>query len=501
MSQTYAIVDVETTGTSPVFGRIIEIGILRVVNREVVKSFQSLVNPECYVHAAIQQLTGITNEELEGAPAFRDLAGTIATLLKGATFVAHNASFDYGFLRNEFARIGREFQAPTLCTMRLSRKLYPEYPRHDLSSLIVRHNLVCRNRHRALDDAQAVLEFLRHVWTYEEESRVNAVVRKTRRDARFPSHLDRSAFERLPEAPGVYLLYGKRGELLYVGKSTSIRTRVLSHFSANQRSAKELEMSQNVWSVEHRRTAGELGALLLESRLIKELRPVYNRAARRTQKVIFLRRVDTPEGCQGAELEEVETIRSTDSLSVLAVFRSTKQAHNQIRELARTHQLCLKLLGLERGKGPCFGYHLHQCHGACIGEEVPEVYNRRMEEAFAGRRVRTWPFRGPVVVEEHDRSTGAGEALIIDDWRLVGRALYNELGADMLDTNPVRFDYDTYKLLARFILNPNHRHRVRPCPDGLLRLLRLDHGSEPLFDDAAPPEFPRGIQASRRPRR
>jgi len=153
----FAIVDVETTGCNPVRDRVIEIAILRPDRGGW---FSSLVNPGRPVPPFVTSLTGITAEALADAPAFDDMASEIADFLEGAVFAAHNASFDYSFVRNEFRRLGIAFQAPTLCTVRLSRKLFPCHRRHSLESIIARHEISVAGRHRALDDARAVEAFL-----------------------------------------------------------------------------------------------------------------------------------------------------------------------------------------------------------------------------------------------------------------------------------------------------------------------------------------------------
>jgi len=156
-----AIVDVETTGARPAWDRVTEIAVVEVRGGEVASEWSTLVNPGIRIPPVIQALTGITNDMVADAPAFGDLAPDLYGRLAGRIFVAHNARFDYGFLRSEFERAGLRFQARTLCTVKLSRRLYPGHSRHNLDSLIDRHGLRCDARHRALGDAQAVWQFLR----------------------------------------------------------------------------------------------------------------------------------------------------------------------------------------------------------------------------------------------------------------------------------------------------------------------------------------------------
>src|SRR3954470_7373746 len=169
-----AIVDLETTGGSPGWDRITEIAVIEIDGFEVTAEWSTLVNPETTIPAAIQVLTGITNDMVAGAPRFAALAEELFERLGGRVFVAHNARFDYGFLRHEFERTGRKFLAKTLCTVRLSRRLYPEHRGHNLDSLIERHGIECPARHSALGDAQAAWQF-RRVAAAENGAEVLAV--------------------------------------------------------------------------------------------------------------------------------------------------------------------------------------------------------------------------------------------------------------------------------------------------------------------------------------
>jgi DNA polymerase-3 subunit epsilon len=456
---TLAIVDVETTGQSAVYGRIIEIAVIRVEKGKIVRKFASLVNPERYISPMIQGLTGISNEDVADAPTFARIARQVQKLLGGAVFVAHNARFDYGFVKNEFAALGIPFTARCLCTVKLSRKLHPEHRRHDLTSLIERHGISCDARHRALGDAEAVFEFLRMVVEQAEPDRLQEAVNQILKTSSLPSGLDQESFDALPEMPGVYLFYGKSGELLYVGKSVNIRDRVRSHFSGDTTSAKEGELCRQVHRIEYRQTAGELGALLLESQLIKELRPIYNSMARRVRNLIVARRRKTREGYTRVALDEIDHIQTGDTTSIMGVFKHEKQATEFLVKIAREHRLCHKLLGLEHTKSYCFLYHLKQCDGACVGEEPPESYNERVEQAFASRRVVAWPFAGGILIEEKEPHTGAGEVFLIDNWCLVSSFRYTDFGLRDHIPGSHRFDYDSYKILSGYLhKRTNHRH-------------------------------------------
>lgn len=261
----------------------------------------------------------------------------------------------------------------------------------------------------------------------------------------------------LPGSPGVYLFYGMHDELLYVGKSRSIRTRVRSHFASRE----ERTMCRQVARVEARETPGELGALLLESDLIKSLRPIFNMRSRQRRRMIVAKRGRSREGYTTVSIDAVENPDPAMAQSFLGLFRTRMQAKEFFAMTVRTHRLCPKLLGLERSSGSCFSYHLGRCSGACIGSEEAEVYNARVEEAFAERRIKAWPFPGAILIEEKSALRNEAEVFIVDNWCLLYSFVYATDHHKLSIRGSHRFDYDSYKLLASYIFDPSHRDTLR----------------------------------------
>lgn len=158
-----ALVDVETTGMGAHTHRIIEIAIIRIEGSRIVEKFTSYVNPEMSVPRFITYLTGISDRDVADAPPFSEIQDKVASLLTGATFVAHNVWFDYSFIQSEFERGGGAFASKKCCTVRLSRRLFPEHKSHSLQSLIQRYHFKYTNRHRAYDDAYVLWQFLKKI--------------------------------------------------------------------------------------------------------------------------------------------------------------------------------------------------------------------------------------------------------------------------------------------------------------------------------------------------
>lgn len=453
-SGTYAIVDTETTGMSASRGQIIEIGILRVENGKVVRTFKSLVNPGRLLSHTIAGITGITDEELAGAPAFEDIAETVAELLRGAILVAHNARFDYSFIKSEFARLERPYRAKTLCTVKLSRRMFPDQPYHNLDSVIKTHGLTCEARHRAFEDAEVLFQFFAAVEEKHGEAFLTAHINRALERHTLPAHLSSDLIKSIPNTPGVYIFYNAEGDVLYVGKSIRLRNRVLSHFANDVESGKELRMCQETADIEYRQTSGELSALFLESQLVKELSPVYNRQLREVRELAVIMRKTNEEGYATLEVEYTGEIGKEELPNVLAVCRSKVQAKAFLRKLAKERGLCSKLMGLESGPGACFSRQLMQCKGACMGEESPKVYNKRFSRAFARYRIKSWPFGGPVAIKD-EAEEGEGVAYVVDNWCLTEVIQYS---GDQKSSQTVSsmFDLDSYKILSRFMLDPKN---------------------------------------------
>ena len=458
-----AFVDVETTGGHPAWHRVTDIAIVAMQAGEIEWEWHTLVNPGVSIPPSIQQLTGISNEMVAEAAPFEELAGEIAERLAGRRFVAHNARFDYGFVRAEMRRAGRTFTAPLACTVRLSRELYPEERRHNLDSIMARHGLECATRHRALPDAQVLAQFwqrLRTAWPLE---RLDEALERVGQRPSLPSQLPADLLDDLPESAGVYRFHGEQDALLYVGKANNLRERVLSHFMSASRDAKSQRLCTQVRRIEWTETAGELGALLLESKLVRTRQPVYNRRLRGNAEVWSWQFTDSLEP---PRLQPLSGPLPGEG-DFFGLYPTARQARTALTSLAREQRLCLRLLGLEAGGGgSCFGYQVGRCAGACVGAESPAKHALRAKLALAPLKLRAWPYPGPVAVEEKD-ALGVRHWHVIDGWQYLGTQVL-EAGPDhavTLDSKREGFDADTYRILVRH-LKPGARG-VRPWPPEL----------------------------------
>lgn len=472
-----SFVDIETTGTSARFGRVIEIGILRVENGKVSEEYNTLINPHTYLPPEITMLTGITSEQLQEAPSFDEISSRIYELIDDSVFVAHNVRFDYSFLKNEFARLETPFSPKHFCTVRLSRMLFPKHRHHNLDSIIERFSIPCPSRHRAFDDAKVLYDFYNILQkTVDEKLLIDAVNRAMKKPS-IPVKLKNGMLEKLPESPGVYIFYGtvptdlqqRKQEKnktdivpLYIGKSVNIRERVMSHFSSDIRSGTEMKISQQIESIEALPTAGELGALFLESQLIKEKLPMYNKMLRRKQGLVSLKKVVNNDGYFTVQMDAIDVIDVNDLDAFIGFFRSRRQAKDYLHRVKEEHELCECLLGLEKTKGACFGYRLGKCHGACVKEEMNLKYNMRFIEAFSDHKILPWPFNGAILIEENNPLDGRTDFFVIDKWCYLGTIKADKLGShDEKIEKEYHFDLDTYKILSRFMKNVNNLKKIK----------------------------------------
>ena len=440
-----AFVDLETTGATATADRITEIGIVEVDPDGSVREWQQLVNPGLRIPPFIEQLTGISNDMVADAPPFEAIAAEVVERLQGRLFIAHNARFDYGFLKNEFKRLGMTFRAPVLCTVKLSRRLFPEPHRHNLDSLIARHGLAAAARHRALADAQLIHQFWQRIHEAPGGAAVEAALKALNAHPSLPPHLDAGIVDDLPDGPGVYLFYGENRLPLYVGKAKDIRKRVLSHFSADHASAKEMALAQQVRRIDWIETAGETGALLKEAALVKELQPSHNRQLRKNEEACTWTLVDEGEGWLRPELTPVAGLDFSLQNACYGLFKTSREALEALRGLATEHRLCDALLGLEKHKPgkPCFGHQVKRCKGACIGQESLAKHTLRLMTGLVRLKLQPWPFPGPALIREGE------EIHVLDRWRYRGTARSEaDIPALLADGLPP-FDRDAYKILVR----------------------------------------------------
>lgn len=370
----YAIVDIETTGGRPRLDKITEIAIVIFDGEKVVEEFSSLIDPQTSIPYKITQITGIDNKMVRGAPKFYEVAKRIYEMTEKHIFIAHNVNFDYGFIKAEFESLGGQFKPKKLCTVQMSRKLLPGKRSYSLGNLCTDLGIRNEARHRALGDAKATTELFKYLLNVEGMSSNNLLTPGYLSQLNTKVNLD--IIRDLPEETGVYYFYNSKDDLIYVGKSVNIKSRVISHLG-NNTTTKAVEMKQQISRIDFEITGSELVALLKESDEIKRKQPLFNRSQRRTYYSYGLTYSKNENGYLAMKVEKLSS-----KADPLISFSTKLAAREYLFKLVERHELCQGISGLYHSGGPCFQYTIKQCRGACICEESIDEFNYRVQDAI-----------------------------------------------------------------------------------------------------------------------
>lgn len=373
----YAIVDIETTGGYADHHRVTEIAIYHHDGVKIRDHYQTLINPERSIPQFITSLTGIHYEMVKEAPYFKDVAHEIYDQLKGRIFVAHNAHFDYSFLRKEFEGAGIQWSAKKLCTVRLSRKIIPGLGSYSLGRLAQSLGVAIDGRHRAGGDAQATAEIFDLLLKRDAAGVVAKALKRNSGEMVLPANLAKAEFDKLPSKSGVYYFINARGQVIYVGKALNIKKRIAGHFTGDAREWNRSNIRNEIHHITYELTGSELIAFILESQEIRRWWPRYNLAQKNRVEEWGIYHYEDRNGYFRFAVNGAK--RGT---TPLATFATKGDAWNKMWEKVREYDLCPKLCGLQLAKGLCFSHQSGSCKGACMGIEGVKKYNKRAQKAI-----------------------------------------------------------------------------------------------------------------------
>ncbi|MBZ9778117.1 GIY-YIG nuclease family protein [Psychroflexus sp. CAK8W] len=441
----YAILDIESTGGKYNEEGITEIAIYKFDGHEVVDQFISLVNPERKIQSFVVGLTGINNEMLHHAPKFYEVAKRIIEITEGCIIVAHNAKFDYRMLRLEFDRLGYNFERKTLCTVKLSKKLLPGFESYSLGKLVKKLGIPITDRHRANGDALATVKLFKLLLEKDTDKEIISSNLKLNSISSVDQKLIR-LIEDLPNAVGVYYFSDNQGEIIYVGKSNDIKKRANQHFTSDAPKSKEIQ--EHVTSIDFEKTGNELLALLKENQSIKKLKPKFNSALK---KDLFSHGLYAFTDHNGYINLCVTKLNPKESY--ITSFTNFQQGKAFMERALETYALCQKLTGLHKTKGACFNYTIKQCDGACIGEETPEIYNKRVKQL-----IDFYDYQNKnMIIQDRGRHPGEKSVVLIENGELAG-AGYTELNFQVEKIsilknviNPMENDRDTQHIIQSYL--------------------------------------------------
>ena len=436
-------VDLETTGANFANDRIIEIGFVQI-DQDGAHEWSSLVNPGGPVSDFITGLTGINSAMVSSAPRFDQLASVVLEKLSGRVFIAHNARFDYTFLKREFKRLGIDFRATSLCTVKLSRKLFPEHHRHSLDALVTRHGIVVKDRHRALADAQILWNLWQRWYELLPAETIRNAIDVIVGRPELPAQLDPALIDDLPEAPGAYAMYGDDGSLLLAKRSTNLRQQVLAHFSPANR---DTALARNTLRVEWRESAGELGARLSELELSASSR-------KPADELCSWQLFQHAEGDFRPQLVYAREKDFASEMNLFGLYMNKREANHALRKLAEIHRLCHSHIGLGTAQAgeACVAFKQRTCRGTCTGKESISLHSARVMTALAKFKLSAWPFSGPVALVERDEFGMREDYHLVDRWRFLG-TFYDEAALHECLENKVmsNFDPDIYRIINKFL--------------------------------------------------
>ncbi|MCO6519071.1 3'-5' exonuclease family protein [Snodgrassella sp.] len=461
--QQLAFVDIETTGGRTTSDRITEIAVVYTeAGQQQPQVFHTLLNPNTSIPPFIQALTGISNQMVEQAPHFNDeIADQLSAIFKGRIFAAHNVRFDYGFIKAAFKRLGRTFNPQQLCTVKLSRQLYPEHKHHGLDKIIARHNIDMHNRHRAFADARAIYDFWQQLKHNFPTDILYQACKTIMQRPSLPAHLNNDILKNISDDYGVYLIYGDNDLPLYIGKSKQVKTRLLSHFGQDVHNSKEMSLSQQAKKIDVIPCSGELDALLTESAQIKQRQPILNRRLRRQKDLFSFQLSTNTHGYDTLNIVPMHQVQFNQQQRYYGLFHSKSDAQKAIKNTISNTDLCLQTLGIEKGSSnrPCFRHQLHQCSGACINKITATTHNLKLALALQKIKLADWPFTSYAYIKEQQKYH------IFHQWIYLGSASNNDQLHTILSQPQGQLDRDIYQIIQQ------HKHRLQAlnpthvCPD------------------------------------
>lgn len=373
----YAIVDIETTGGYASNNDITEVAIVLHDGEKVVRRFESLIKPVVAIPYYIEVLTGITPAMVADAPSFQELAPTIFEWLQDSVFIAHNVNFDYSFLKHHLSQAGYDLNNPKLCTVRLTKKVFPGLASYSLGNLCRHFSILNESRHRAGGDANATVQLFELLLQNNALPYIQQSIKKNSNEQSLPPHLPKEEIDKLPYTPGVYYFHDQKGKVIYVGKAKNLKYRVRSHFTHNGAGRQRQDFLRNIFSISYESCGTELMAFILESIEIKRLWPAFNYSQKRFSPAYALYCFEDRNGYQRLAID-----KKKKNLQPLYTFNLLLEGHRLMRRLISDYQLCPKLCFMQTDNDTCVGLTEETCLGACEHQEDPSAYNKRVQEAL-----------------------------------------------------------------------------------------------------------------------
>lgn len=428
----FAVVDIETTGAT---NKITEVAVVHVDDSEITGHWSSLVNPQQVLPENIIWLTGITQQMVDEAPLFEEIADELYQHTQDRIFVAHSVTFDYGIIKNHFAGINKQYNRNRLCTVRLSRSILPGKPSYSLGKLCSQLGIDNFARHRALGDALATAQLLKLLLINDQQQHITKSLKRQNREGVLPPMLDKEVFDNLPEKPGIYHFLDESGKVLYVGKAINIKSRINGHFM--DYGSLKSRLKDQISHIDYTLTGSEFLAYLLEAVHIKQYFPEFNRAAKYATNAWGLMIFPSQSGHL-----QIQVAKKSGLMRLNGNFSSNMQARDFLKQLVAEFNLCPVMCGLQKARS-CSNCQ----NGVCRQLLTPADYNQQVNEAISAY----WFLHDDVLVFLKGRQPGEKAFIVIEKGKYAGYGFVEESTTET----------DEYQLKEAFIKQKNYSEITR----------------------------------------
>ena len=455
----YAIVDIETTGGHASANSITEVAIYVHDGERITDSYQTLINPGMPIPYYITGLTGITNDMVKSAPEFWEVADKIYELLKDNIFIAHNVNFDYSFLKSQLSDCGYDLTTNKLCTVRLSRKIFPGLDSYGLGKICGYLDIKIESRHRADGDAAATVKLFEKLLANDKDNLIRKALKRNSKEQALPPNVPREHFERLPDLPGVYYFHDQKGKVVYVGKAKKIRKRVSSHFSNNSTARQKQDFLRAIHSITYELCGNELMALLLESHEIKRLWPQYNRSQKINEPRYGIIEYKDQRGITRLAMEKLRK-----NTKAIAFSENISECLSQLKHTVEVHELCPRLTSIATHEDSCID---DQCPCRSSHKKHIEAYNKKAAPA-----IQSLASGESYVIIDEGRTSDESAFIVVEKGHFAGMGYKpsSEIPREKVsieyfrDLSPYRENFNIRAMLSKYVMeNPQKVIHLAPA--------------------------------------
>jgi DNA polymerase-3 subunit epsilon len=436
LQEEFVLMDIETTGVRPDKDRIIEINLAVIKNGVIQKQWHSLINPQK------NNLPLARKKALAAAPVFQEIAAKLHKLLKNKMLVAHNAFFIYEFLKHEMLRSHTALDEKILCSISLSRFLFPESKQHHLEAINERLLVDYKDMSRL----QLLINFFSQLEKMITPTDLQQTIKRLTQACNSAFVVEHK--DGIPAAPGIYRFYDENNCLIYIGKSTSLSETIASHFQLNHHAHKEIQIAKQIKKIDWIKTSGELGNTLLASTHINRHKPLFNRLIEK-MKTVFTIRLQNNGDYLALQIVKLSEITAREFATTFGIFKQKADAEKLLNFFINQSDLCHHINNFTKTKGACFRVKVKKCNGACNQLEPAKIYNSRIKKIIKTFPQNQWPFPHKIAIRETCEKTNDTHFHIIDNWTYIDTVK----SLDKLNDStfePGKMDENIYKVLKNF---------------------------------------------------